>query len=289
MPRLLTKRKQRWANKRKPETIQGLPLQPNAAVEMRYRKKLHALIDRMTQDVEKELRRFFSAPLAEEYFALDESIASQARILMNRLMQKYNDVFAQAAAPMAESMLAASDKASSAALHSSLQQLTGGLSLPTSAISKPMREAIKASVSENVQLIKSIPQQYLTGVQGAVMRSIVGGKGDKNLFEFLGRHKGITQRRANMIANDQTRKAFNNLSRARMERVGLKKFKWLHTGGSNEPRQLHIRMNGNVYSFDDLPIIDERTGERGIPGQAINCRCRMQPVLEFEEESEADG
>jgi uncharacterized protein with gpF-like domain len=45
-------------------------------------------------------------------------------------------------------------------------------------------------------------------------------------------------------------------------------------------------MDGNVYSFDDPPIIDKNTGERGIPGQAINCRCFMVPVIEFEDEEE---
>jgi uncharacterized protein with gpF-like domain len=36
-----------------------------------------------------------------------------------------------------------------------------------------------------------------------------------------------------------------------------------------------------VYSFDDLPVVDERTGETGIPGQAVNCRCTMSPVFDF--------
>jgi len=89
-------------------------------------------------------------------------------------------------------------------------------------------------------------------------------------------------RRARMIAHDQTRKAYNNLNRGRMEKLGLKKFKWLHTGGSAHPRKLHQMLNGLVFSFDDPPIIDEKTGERGIPGQAINCRCRMQVVLDLE-------
>jgi uncharacterized protein with gpF-like domain len=33
-----------------------------------------------------------------------------------------------------------------------------------------------------------------------------------------------------------------------------------------------------------LPVIDPRTGERGIPGQAINCRCVMRPLVEFKGE-----
>ena len=44
---------------------------------------------------------------------------------------------------------------------------------------------------QNVSLIKSIPQQYLAGVQQAVMRSIVGGQGEPDLVKYLQKHKDI--------------------------------------------------------------------------------------------------
>ncbi len=88
-------------------------------------------------------------------------------------------------------------------------------------------------------------------------------------------------RRANMIALDQTRKAMSNLSQGRLEKIGMKKYRWLHTGGSVEPRELHKRMSGNIYSWDAPPVIDEKTGERGHPATAINCRCVAIPVIDF--------
>lgn len=283
MAKLLTIRKQKWISKFNPSMVQGVPLVPNASIEARYQKQLDALIAKMTGETKKTLVRLFKGDAAEEYFAQDESISSQARILTNKLMEKFDEMFARSASSIAESMVNASDAASSASVHASLQQLSGGLSLPTSAITAPMKEVLKASIAENVQLIKSIPQQYFTQVQGAVMRSITTGNGMKDLVPFLEKQDGITKRRARMIANDQTRKVYNQLSKSRMENVGLKKFKWLHTAGSNEPRKRHIELSGQIFSFDDLPVIDDN-GERGIPGQAINCRCRMVPVIEFGDE-----
>src|SRR5262249_44803197 len=122
---------------------------------------------------------------------------------------------------------------------------------------------------------------YLNGVQQAVMRSITTGNGLKDLVPFLQKHRGITLRRARIIAEDQTRKAFSNISRIRMERVGIKEFEWLHSRGSLHPRKLHIDYSGKTFSFENPPIIEERTGERGFPGQAINCKCRMRPVVRF--------
>jgi len=38
-------------------------------------------------------------------------------------------------------------------------------------------------------------------------------------------------------------------------------------------------LNGKKFSFNNLPVIDSKTGERGLPGQAFGCRCRMKPVV----------
>lgn len=281
MPRLLTKRKTAWVAQHNPDAVRGNPLANPSIAEARYYARLREMIDRMIGDVEAELKKFFDEPHAEEYFAQDASVSSQARIIMNMLMKKYNQQFAALAKPIAETQLNRVDKASSSALHSSLQQLTGGLSLKTTSLTGPLTDVLNASITENVELIKSISQQYLSGVQDAVMRSITTGRGLADLVPYLAKHKGITDRRARMIARDQTRKAYNNLNKGRMEKVGLKKFEWLHTGGSAHPRKLHISYSRKVFSFDDPPVIDENTGERGIPGQAINCRCRMIPVLDF--------
>lgn len=279
--RILTKRKQAWVDRRQPDVVRGKPLNPSAGPEMRYAARLQNLIDRMTADCEKQVKRLFASDAAEQYFAQDASVASQARMLTNALLKKYEDLFSAASKPIAETMANQVDAASSASLHTSLRELSGGLSLSTTSLQGGLSQIMSATITENVSLIRSIPAQYLQGVQQALMRSITSGNGLEDLVPYLEKHKGITTRRAQLIASDQTRKAFNNLNKGRMQRVGVTKFEWLHTGGSNEPRKLHQQLSGQIFSFDKLPVIDENTGERGIPGQAINCRCRMLPVLDL--------
>ena len=93
---------------------------------------------------------------------------------------------------------------------------------------------------------------------------------------------------AALIARDQTSKATAAINRARMQGLGVRKFKWLHSGGGKEPRPLHKNtLNGNVYSMDDPPVIDEKTGERGIPGALVSCRCLAIPVITFGDESDS--
>lgn len=282
MPELLTQKKQAWAERRKPRTISGAPLNNPTVLGAKFSAKIDDQVYAMCESVQKSLQRFFEHPDSEEYFddsAMDASISSQAKILTNKLMRQFNSVFKDFADRAAEAQMNSINKASSGAVHGSLKQLSGGLSLPTTGFNAEMRQILKASTIETVSLIKSISAEYLSGVQQAVVRSIASGRGLADLVPYLEKRKGITVRRARMIAHDQTRKAYNNLNRARMQKLGINSFGWLHSGGSAHPRALHVRYNGEVFSFDNLPIIDEKTGERGIPGQAVNCKCRMKPVI----------
>lgn len=281
MPRLLTRRKERWASTFKPNVIRGTPLNPNAASEQRYYERLARAIEEMTAGVEKQLQELFDEPHAQEYFAQDATIASQARIVTNALTKKFNDLFASIAKPTAEKVAREADKTSSASLHSSIQQLSGGLSLSTTALTGELNEILSATVTENVALIKSISSKYLSGVQGAVMRSITTGNGMQDLVPYLQKQKGITLRRARFIASDQTRKAFNGLSRGRMQAIGIKKGEWLHTGGSNHPRKTHIAMTGKIFDLNE-GLYDAAVKKKVMPGEEPGCRCRFRPVIKFD-------
>lgn len=282
----LSAKKAQWAERFKPPAIKGPKLAPPTAAEARYQAALRKIVREMVAETERELRALFESQVAvESHVTTDASIASQASILMNALQNKFAIIFRDAARPLAERMVGQVGKASASSLGRSLKEMSGGVAIKTDVLkSGPVGEILKASVAENVGLIKSIAAEYLQGVQGAVMRSITTGNGLADLVPYLKKQRGVTERRAKNIALDQTRKAYSSMNAERMKAAGIKKFAWIHSGGGQKPRPLHVGMDGNVYSFDDLPVIDKRTGERGIPGQLPNCRCGMRPVLEFDED-----
>jgi SPP1 gp7 family putative phage head morphogenesis protein len=280
---MLTKKRKAWAAKRtEAPTFKGHRLTNNVGVSTRYAERLSALVTQMTEQVTREVLRMYRA---DGTFAQDATIASQSRILLSTLQSKFNDLFARNAKRLAESMVEGASKASTTSLHSSLEKLSGGLSLKTSAMPPQVVEIYKAAVAENVALIKSISTDYLNQVQGSVMRSITSGRGLEDLVPALQKYEGVTHRRARNIALDQTRKTYNQINRGRMQALGVKSFMWHHSGGGAHPREDHVEMDGKIYRFDDPPVIDERTGERGIPGQAVNCKCTMSPVFDFSEAS----
>jgi len=241
-----------------------------------------ALVDQMQREALAAMRKL--EVVGADTVAMDVSLAAQARILTNALRKKFQAAFARQAQTLADKFVRETDAASAGTLRASLRDISAGITLrPLAAINPAIREVLRASVTENVNLIRSIPDEYFLRLQGSVMRNIQRGDGTAGILRTVEALGQVTQRRAELIARDQTSKATAALNAARLKALNIRKFEWLHSGGGKEPRQLHQDMSGQVFDLDDPPVIDEKTGERGLPGQLINCRCRMIPVVDFGE------
>lgn len=154
-------------------------------------------------------------------------------------------------------------------------------------LSEGVRLSIEASIAENVNLIKSISNTYFKDLTGQVMRFINAGMNFQELKEYINQLGTKTERRAELIAQDQTRKAFSTINAHRMADAGIRKFKWLHTGSGAHPREYHLRsyqnggLNGGIFEFENPPVIDQKTGEVGFPAQLPYCKCVMIPVVDL--------
>jgi SPP1 gp7 family putative phage head morphogenesis protein len=278
---------------KRPDALHGSPLHPNAAIQQEYAAAILTLIRRMHDDIRREMRRVFD----EHQFhaqAMDDdrvdggsddksgTVASQARIGLNALLVRYVPLFNRMARKATKRMIERTVKNSAVTLGLSLKSINPDLTIKP-VVTDRLQEIITASTTEAAGLIKLIPQKYLGDVQGAVMRSIAGGGGQKELTPTLQTLYGKSIRHARMVAMDQTRKSYSNITAHRMLDIGVKKFVWLHIGGSMRPRKEHIEMNGETYDLDDPPYIGAMYGEPvyGKPGDLPNCRCVMRPLVSF--------
>jgi SPP1 gp7 family putative phage head morphogenesis protein len=266
-----------------PRLLRGGILSPSVSAEVRYGIKIRHLVARMIFETKQSLRQFYKTETAETYFAEDASVAAQAKILTDALIRKFEGLFSLEAKPLAEEMLHEANSHSIKTIENSTNQFADGLTLKADIFTPEMKEIIGASVTENVSLIKSIASKYLGQVQQAVMRSITEGGSYGDLVKFLHHQEGVTMRRARFIANEQTKTAFVNINAARLQKMGVDEFEWVHSKGALHPRKLHESYNGRIFKISEPPVIDERTGRRGLPAQIWNCNCLMKPVLNFGE------
>lgn len=260
----------------------GGALRPNAGIAADFSKPIVDLIGIMYRDVKRELERTFSETQFD--MAMDASTASQSRIILNYLLDKWSSRFNKLAKRSVDRMIERTMRNSAVTLEMSLKDVSKDFQIDTSFSNAMLDDVIKASTQEAANLIKLIPQKYINDVQGQVMRSITTGRGLQDLVPYMTKKYNGNVRHAKNVALDQTRKAYQSITTTRLKALGVKKFIWVHTGGGKEPRIEHIKMSGNEYSFDNPPIIGIMYGNevRGLPGDLPYCRCICKPVINFD-------
>jgi SPP1 gp7 family putative phage head morphogenesis protein len=131
---------------------------------------------------------------------------------------------------------------------------------------------VPAFVAENVALIKSIPNAYLDDVEKTVTRGVRLGMRHEELAQAIRARFEVAENRAALIARDQVGKFYGQVNEARQRTLGVTAYIW-RTVNDNRVRAEHAERDGKRYSWDDPP-------EDGIPGEAVNCRCYAEPVLD---------
>lgn len=140
--------------------------------------------------------------------------------------------------------------------------------------------AFDAVVAENVGLIRSIPQKFLTDVQAAVWQAVMSGSDLKGVTDQITEKYGIAWRRAALIATDQNAKAKAAMERARRMEVGITEARWRHSHAGKEPRPSHVKAGADGVIYEIAKgWWDPHEQKRIWPGTLIRCRCGDQAVI----------
>lgn len=131
-------------------------------------------------------------------------------------------------------------------------------------------------VSENVALIKSIPDSFFSDVEVTVARGIREGMLPGDLADAIEERFGVTEDRAMLIARDQIGKFAGQVNEARQTELGIDKYVW-RSSNDERTREGHLERDGEIFSWDDEP--EDAGGGPGHPGEPINCRCFAEPDL----------
>lgn len=201
--------------------------------------------------------------------AMDATPAAEMQKAIDELATRWRERFSEGSEALARHFATQAFRRSDAGLKKILRD--AGISVEFK-MTRPMRDIFLATVEQNVQLITSIPEEYLTQVQGAVMRSVQSGRDLGSLTKELEARHGVTRRRAALIARNQNNMATAAMTRARQAEVGIQEAIWLHSHGGKEPRKTHLANSGNRYNvqegwFDSDPKVNRRIW----PGELINC------------------
>ena len=256
------------------------PVRPPIAIEKEYHKKLKAFV----REMDKSLFWWLRAG----YRGVSDSAFDDLNKRMKRLRREWEKKASENALTIATWFATKVQRYTTGNLMRQMKRFKLaelGFDLEFKYHSQAEREIFRSIVTQNVNLIKSIASEHLTQVEGVVLRGVETGHDLGQMTESLEESFGVTERRAAMIARDQTAKATNNLSRQRLLDYGVTKGKWLHTSSGKTYRESHVDMDGTIYDMEE-GCFDDDYGDYIQPGELVNCRCLCVPVLDFSKEDE---
>lgn len=134
---------------------------------------------------------------------------------------------------------------------------------------------LRTAIEENVSHIKSIPADYHKSIETIVTQGARRGVSLNEMAKQISDQGGVTLRRGKFIARDQLGSIYGDLTKARHQNIGLKKFKWV-TSTDERVRDSHMRLHNQIFTWEE-GATNER-GETIWPGTDFNCRCYAEAI-----------
>ena len=261
-------------NQRKPVTVRAI--HASAAVHAWYFAELDALVSRMSAEVSREILAVYGRIEPAE---MAHDAPRNPSLLLRAALRKWGGLWVSRFDTLS---LELGKKFTSKSFGITQTQMRAALKDAGFTVKfKPTpgaAAAYHAVAAEQVNLIKSIPQQYLKDVETKVWGSVMKGADMHALSVDLRKTYGVTRDRAAIIARDQNNKAKATIERARRQELGITHAIWQHSAGGRVPRATHVTMNGKAYPLAQ-GMYDSNEGAYVLPGELINCRCTSKAVI----------
>jgi SPP1 gp7 family putative phage head morphogenesis protein len=135
-------------------------------------------------------------------------------------------------------------------------------------------EFMRTSIAENVSYISTIRDEYFPKIESIIYQGVKNGSSPKEIRDQLVQRVGMSVKRAQFIARDQTGSILGQMTAERHKAMGVSKFKW-STSKDERVRGSHESLEGKTFEYAKPPAV-------GLPGTDYNCRCTATPVFEEE-------
>lgn len=134
---------------------------------------------------------------------------------------------------------------------------------------------VKIKLVENTHLVLNLRDEFADKLQTDIYNAITKGGGSGAVRNALVKRAGMTLKRADLIANDQTGTIIGQLNAYRHKKAGANRYIW-QSQEDERVRPKHQVLDRTVQKYDDPDGGDD--GE--MPGEPIRCRCVADPIFD---------
>jgi SPP1 gp7 family putative phage head morphogenesis protein len=142
------------------------------------------------------------------------------------------------------------------------------------------REVISQSWANNLDLyIQNWADESILKLRSDIMSNTMRGQRAENMVKAIVEEYGVSQRKAKFLAKQETSLLMSKFQENRYKDVGITKYRW-STSRKKNVRHDHKVLEGKIFSWDNPPVTDQKTGARNNPGEDYNCACVAVPIVE---------
>lgn len=134
---------------------------------------------------------------------------------------------------------------------------------------------VKIKLVENTHLVLNLRDEFADKLQTEIYSAITKGGGSGAVRDALVKRAGMTLKRADLIANDQTGTIIGQVNAYRHKKAGASRYIW-QSQEDERVRPKHQALDRTVQKYDDPGGGDD--GE--MPGEPIRCRCVADPIFD---------
>lgn len=146
-------------------------------------------------------------------------------------------------------------------------------------LSKWQKRKVRKEYTNNMKVyVKDFLEQEIREMRHVIEENLFAGYRAENLIPFLQERYGVSENKAKFLAKQETSLLQAKYTEARYNDANITEFIWGRSTSKNK-RHEHEELYGKKFSFKNPPIIDKRTGQKGLPGEAFNCGCKILPVI----------
>lgn len=133
--------------------------------------------------------------------------------------------------------------------------------------------------TENLEFyIKKWQPEEIIKMREKVGQMALDGESRITIANYIKVQFKVSQRKAKFLARNESKLAVTEYLKAKYQEEGSEEFIW-YTSNDERVREDHKELHGKTFRYDNPPIIDKRTGRRGLPGEDYGCRCTFVPVF----------
>lgn len=234
----------------------------------------------MNKDIQESLNSIVNENMAVDALPKklkisEREFAMLAKKKISSVFKKWNKTFEKEAERVANGNVIIASKLTRSQLKKELKR--AGIAIEP--VMSPIYEAkMQSLITENIELIKTIPSKYFEQLSDATDKAFAKGSDYQSLYQSIIDTGETTERKAELITRDQLNKATQELAIQECQDAGCEKGEWVHIPGAKSSRETHVAMNGEEFDLG-VGMYDEDVGDYVMPGELVYCNCQFKPII----------